>query len=121
MQHELVPLEPKRWQAAADRTIRTRGIVLESAHDNVGEVAALVWTATQLPLEIAAEIEFILAHAANHLLVCIRNWQCAATVGRAVALLVAERFSWAHIEVEGGDERKRITVESDGNTAWVVN
>jgi hypothetical protein len=121
MRHELIPLEPKRWQAAADRTIRTRGMILESAHDNVSELAALVSTVAQLATEIAVEVEFALAYATNHWLVCIRNWQCAATVGRAVALLVAERFTWAQIEVEGGDERKRITVESDGNTAWVVN
>jgi hypothetical protein len=95
-------------------------VILESAHGTMGELASLVWTVAELPAEIAVEIEYILAYATNHWLVCIRNWQCAATVGRAVALLVAERFSWAHIEIEGHDERRRITVESDGARSWVV-
>jgi hypothetical protein len=82
MQHELVPLEPKRWQAAADKTIRTRGMILESAHGTMGELASLVWTVAELSPEIAVEIEYVLAYATNHWLVCVRNWQCAATVGR---------------------------------------
>jgi hypothetical protein len=118
----LIEVLAERRLAATDYTVKCRGIILKSGRGATSDLSALVWMAEQLPPAIAAEIEFIQAHCANDLLVCVTGEHAshASLIGRVVGDVVAERFGAAWITVEFGDERKALNVESDGTRSWVV-
>jgi hypothetical protein len=123
MQHESNLIQfPARKLAAADHRVKCRGVHLCSIHRGGLELAALMDLIQALPDHVVEELEFVQAHAPNDYVVCIRDFRWAQPIGKRVALAAAEHFgcSYVNIMVEGGDERKSITVESDGNTAWVV-
>jgi hypothetical protein len=124
MTFEVAPvLEPEAAEAMAWRKLiaagcrlKCRGVNLESRHDNPHELACLVWVIERLPDAVCAQLQWVQADAANSLLAVCREWRFAPLVGQILADLVADRFGYANVTVEGEDEEmKSTTIESDFN------
>ena len=101
--------------------LKCRGVILQPQSRNASVLQAMVWLVERLPPAIVEEIENVLgSDCCNSLIVCVRNGKFAPLVGRTVADYLGARYGAAWLVVEWGDERKAISVESDGERSWVV-
>jgi hypothetical protein len=109
-----------RKMLAAGRGLKCRGVVLESKHNNAHELPCLVWVIERLPDAVAAQLQWVQADAANSVLAVAKEWRFAPLVAQILADLIADRFGYSSVTVEGEDaEMRGVTVESSCNRGAV--